>query len=312
MSFSMEHNLDMPLDMALPIIQNRITYESTYFGIRTLKNPNDIWVYQEIIFATKPDVIVEIGIYNGGSTLYFAHLFDLIGKGRVIGIDLTHETVPSQVKQHKRITLLEGDACAIFDKVRAMISPGERVLVIEDSSHTYDNTLQVLRKFSPLIRPGDYFIVEDSICYHGLDTGFYPGPYEAVKTFMQENADFTVDRSKEFLITWNPMGYLRRKGGNDVPVPERSAAGLAGASSGAAFKVLRFLRPLLPPIMYNAIRKRFKKAPAFTPFKNLFKNGVYHSSSHFQRSADYRGGGHEPVHLRSERQDRQDARPAGG
>lgn len=90
--------------------------------------------------------------------------------------------------------------------------PGERVLVIEDSSHTYDNTLAVLRTYSGLTLPGDLFIVEDSICHHGLDVGPNPGPYEAIEAFVQENPAFEVDRSQEALfITWNPKGYLRRK-----------------------------------------------------------------------------------------------------
>jgi len=85
-------------------------------------------------------------------------------------------------------------------------------LVIEDSSHTYDNTLNVLNTYSELIKPGDYFIVEDGICHHGLSIGPKPGPYEAIETFVNsETSDFKIDRSKEsFLITWNPKGYLKR------------------------------------------------------------------------------------------------------
>ena len=69
-----------------------------------------------------------------------------------------------------------------------MISLEERVLIIEDSSHTYENTLNVLRLYSDFIKPGDYFIVEDSICHHGLSIGPIPGPYEAVEDFIKEGA----------------------------------------------------------------------------------------------------------------------------
>ena len=92
-----------------------------------------------------------------------------------------------------------------------MFSGDDRIMVIEDSSHTYDNTLKVLRTFSPLIHPGGYFIVEDSICHHGLDVGSDPGPYEAIETFMADNSDFLIDHNREsFFITWNPKGFLRR------------------------------------------------------------------------------------------------------
>jgi len=211
MDNDMEELLDMPLRHVLSIIQESIINRATYFGAGAQKNPMDAWVYQEIIYETMPDVIIEIGTAYGGGTLYLAHLCDLLGKGRIIGLDLSHQNVPEDVKKHPRISFVEGDACQNFEYVAKMISNDDRVLIIEDSSHTYDNTLNVLRLYSRLIKPGDYFIVEDSICHHGLVAGPNPGPYEAIETFVNENKDFEIDRTREhFLITWNPKGYLRR------------------------------------------------------------------------------------------------------
>ena len=216
MASYMEENLDMPLSKVLQVIQDRIMTKTTYFGIRTLKSPNDFWVYQEIIFEKKPDVIIEIGNHRGGSTLALAHICDRLDHGRIIGLDISHAEVSEYVKKHPRITLIEGDACLFFEKIRKLILKEERVLVIEDSAHTYDNTLKVLRTYSALIKPGDYFIVEDSICHHGLSVGPEPGPYEAIETFANANSDFEIDREKEsFLITWNPKGYLKRRSLND-------------------------------------------------------------------------------------------------
>jgi cephalosporin hydroxylase len=131
---------------------------------------------------------------------------------RLIGVDISHELVAECVRIHPRITLLEGDACQVFGQVAHLLKGQERLLIIEDSSHTYENTLAVLRTYSPLLNPGNYFIVEDGICYHGLDVGPKPGPYEAIETFVAENAAFVIDRSKEdFLITWNTKGFLRRE-----------------------------------------------------------------------------------------------------
>ncbi len=207
----MEESLDVPLRHILPIMQERITGQTTYFGVQALKNPLDFWLYQELMYQHKPDVIVEIGNRFGGSTLALAHLCDLLGHGRIIGLDITHELIPDVVRQHPRVTLIEGDACASFPQVAQLISASEKTLVIEDSSHTYENTLNVLRTYSRLIKPGDYFVVEDGICYHGLDLGPNPGPYEAIESFVAENSAFEIDRSKEsFLITWNPKGFLRR------------------------------------------------------------------------------------------------------
>lgn len=88
MSNFIEDNINIPLKNVLPRIQQRIMGETSYFGVKTLKNPLDYWVYQEIIYAAQPDVIIEIGTNWGGSTLALAHLLDLVGKGRVIGIDI--------------------------------------------------------------------------------------------------------------------------------------------------------------------------------------------------------------------------------
>jgi len=208
----MENHLNMPLKQVLEIMQNRIMEETFYFGIKTLKSPVDFWVYQEIIFQTQPDFIIEIGNFMGGSTLALAHICDNLKKGKIIGLDLSHENVPNQVKEHPRIILIQGDACQSFEKVKNILGENSNIMVIEDSAHTFDNTLAVLRTYSVLIKPGNYFIVEDSICHHGLEVGPDPGPFEAIEAFLKENSNFESDRSREsFLITWNPKGYLKRK-----------------------------------------------------------------------------------------------------
>ena len=207
----LEDALDLTLRQVIPIIQYRIMNDTTYFGISTWKNPIDFWIYQEILYELRPDVIIEIGNYAGGSTLALAHFCDSLDHGRVIGLDLSHANVPERVRTHPRITLVEGDACASIDVVARSIGPADHVLVIEDSSHTFENTLRVLETYSPLIKPGGYFIVEDGICHHGLDGGPFPGPYEAVEGFLRQNGGFAIDRQHEgFLITWNPKGFLRR------------------------------------------------------------------------------------------------------
>ncbi len=252
----MEEHLDMPMSTLLALIQSGIINQTTYFGIRTFKSPMDAWVYQEIICETKPDVIIEIGNANGGSTLHLAHLCDLLDNGRVIGIDLSHDNVPAHVKAHPRISLITGDACGVIEKVAEMISAQESVLIIEDSSHTYDNTLKVLRLYSRLIKPGDYFIVEDSIGQHGLSGGRFPGPYEAIETFSGENSDFEIDRSREhFFITWNPKGYLRRKNLSDEPSDTRKPVSDFGGFNVSRLKMREIVRLLVPPILIQIVEK---------------------------------------------------------
>lgn len=207
----MEDSLTKPLKDVLALIQERVVTESKYFGIPCQRSPTDFWMYQEIIFDLKPDVIIEIGNFCGGSALSLAHLCDQIGNGRVIGIDINHSRLHQLAKAHPRISFVTGDACEVFSHVANSLQKSETVLVIEDSSHEYQNTLDVLLKYSQLVSLGSYIIVEDSICHHGLDLGPTPGPYEAISDFIDQNPGFLVDRTKEgFLITWNPKGFLRR------------------------------------------------------------------------------------------------------
>ena len=182
----------------------------SWMGINAKKFPMDAWIYQEMIHEIRPDVIIEIGNANGGSTLFLANLLDLENNGRVIGIDIDHSEIDFQ---HPRITWITGDAThnEVISKVRSLMISGERVMIIEDSSHTFDNTLAVLRSYESYVSVGSYFIVEDGVCRYPFVNGPKPGPYEAVQQFLRENSDFTVDRSREkFVLTYNPNGYLKR------------------------------------------------------------------------------------------------------
>lgn len=205
----LENVPDFSLAELLPLIQNRIMQKTSYFGVKTLKNPMDFWVYQEIIVEQQPDVIIEIGNNWGGSTLAIAHLLDNLGHGRVIGVDIDQSKIIDKIRRHPRIVLIEDDAVNAYEQIKDLVKTDKKVMVIEDSAHTYDNTIKVLRHYSKLINKGSYFIVEDSICHHGLDIGPSPGPFEAIESFIAENDDFIIDREKEsFLITWNPKGFL--------------------------------------------------------------------------------------------------------
>ena len=207
-----EDSLNTTLEHYLPLLQNRILESTTYFGVKTLKNPLDFWVYQELIYQQKPDVVIEFGNNWGGSTLALAHLLDQLQNGRIVGVDIDQSKISSLVREHPRISLIESRATDCYDEISKRIGENERTLIIEDSSHTYENTLAVLRMYSPLVKPGGYFIVEDSICHHGLEVGPKPGPFEAIETFTSTNLEFEIDREKEsFLITWNPKGFLKRK-----------------------------------------------------------------------------------------------------
>ena len=134
--------------------------------------PADIMATQEVIWATNPDVIIETGVARGGSVLFMASLLKLIGKGKVIGIDIdirAHNR--DSIERHpmaKRVTLIEGPSTdpATVEKVRAEMPAGAAVMVILDSDHSRDHVLAELRSYGPMVTKGCYLVVADTILGH--------------------------------------------------------------------------------------------------------------------------------------------------
>ncbi len=184
--------------------------KATWLGAQALKNPLDLWVYQEIVFETRPELIVETGTYRGGSALYLASLCDLLGRGEILSIDI--EPMRDDYPVHPRITYLAGRSStdpAVVDEVRDRAG-GHPVLVILDSDHSQAHVEAELAAFAPLVPVGCYVIVEDSNIGQ-IREDLLPGPLEAIEAFLARSDEFEIDREREkFLITFNPSGYLRR------------------------------------------------------------------------------------------------------
>lgn len=184
----------------------------TYCGVPILKNPMDLWVYQEILWRVRPELVIEIGTYKGGSALYLSHVLDRIGHGHILSIDIKprHGLPKSQ-----RITYLVGD-CLSDEILRASegaASESASVLVIEDSAHTYQHVRKVLDSYAPFVTPESYFIVEDT--YAG-------GPHRAAQEFIASNRLFERDLAcEDLMLTCNPDGFLRRLNSPRKPPKKR-------------------------------------------------------------------------------------------
>lgn len=184
-----------------------------WLGFRVLKCPLDLWIYQEIVYETRPDLIIECGTLDGGSALFFASICDLVGWGEVVTIDIEAR---GERPQHSRITYLLGSSTSneIMQQVTQRARDKKTVLVCLDSDHTKEHVLQEMRLYSPLVTKNSYLIVEDTIVNgHPLTPEFGPGPMEAVEEFLMETDAFMADTSKEkFYASFNPRGYLKRIG----------------------------------------------------------------------------------------------------
>ena len=187
------------------------TWADTYWlGVPLEKCPLDCWIYQEIIFETKPDVIIECGTFEGGSALFLASLLDIMNKGKIITVDI----VKKKFKQHPRITYLTGSSTSkeIFATIKSMIQEDDKVMIILDSNHTKNHVLNELRMYKDLVSKENYLIVEDSnVNGNPIQKDHGDGPMKAITEFMKENNQFIIDKSKEkFYLTFNPNGYLKK------------------------------------------------------------------------------------------------------
>jgi len=186
-------------------------YKMEYRGVPCQKCPFDYVLYQMIINEIKPDLIIEIGTNQGGSTLYLADLLQIYGDGKIHSIDIS-DNCSELVKGHARISLFH-NGWKEYDM--ALAEGFNRVLVIEDSSHEYQNTFDAIQKFKDLVSLGSYLIVEDGIIDRlGWSKSYQGGPVRAVKEFLTMNKNFIVDNSWENFFgksaTFNTIGFLKR------------------------------------------------------------------------------------------------------
>jgi cephalosporin hydroxylase len=203
--------------------QHRLMYEPTWLGRPIIQFPTDIVTIQELLWQVKPDVVVETGVAHGGSLILSASILELIGRGKVIGVDI--EIRPhnrAAIEQHSlkhRIDLIEGSSVAAetVDAVRAAISNSDSVLVFLDSNHSAAHVLRELELYAPLVTVGSYIVVHDGAqawvweIPSGKTEWKADNPLKAIREFLAKNAEFEIDHQRtRFGITSSPDGFLRR------------------------------------------------------------------------------------------------------
>lgn len=195
-----------------------------WFGRPILQLPDDLVRLQEVVYEVQPDVIIECGIYSGGSMLFHATLCEAMGKGRVIGIDrqISPETRGAIGKNRlsRRIQMIEGDSAApeIVASVYGSIRPGETVLVILDSNHTKEHVAAELNAYAPLVTPGSCIIAADGVMRDLTDvpggdkSWSWDNPAAAAHEFIAGHPEFEMraPRGPGNLTYW-PDAWLWRK-----------------------------------------------------------------------------------------------------
>jgi cephalosporin hydroxylase len=207
----------------------KYVYSFTWLGRPIIQLPEDMFRIQEIIHRLQPDVIIETGVAHGGSLIFYATLFEAMGRGQVIGVDV--EIRPHNrkaIEEHalaRRVTLVEGDSKSMetLARVRSRLAPSDRVMVLLDSNHRKDHVLGELESYGPLVTAGSYIVAMDGIMAEVAGAPrtqpdwVHDNPIAAVEAFLEGHPEFVLDEpafafnegAVRNRVTYWPSAFLR-------------------------------------------------------------------------------------------------------
>ena len=195
------------------IIETGNFARTTWLGQPIWQNVLDLHTMQETVCEVKPALLIECGTNLGGSALFFASLFQLMGTGRVLTIDIEkmHDV------SHPLITFVVGsslDPEIVAQAHQAAADVDGPVMVVLDSLHSASHVRREMEAYCGLVTKGSYLFTQDGV----IDELYMfrrgrPGPLKAIRDFVRHHPEFEIDhaRSRRFLITHSPSGWLRRK-----------------------------------------------------------------------------------------------------
>lgn len=200
------------------------SYVWRWLGVPIIQMPADVVALQEVVWETRPQVIVETGVARGGSLIFFSSILQLIGEGEVVGIDIDIRSHNRQaIEEHPlspRIHLIEGSSVdpRVAEEVRSRCHGAERVMVVLDSNHAHDHVLAELRLYAPLVTTGQFLVVADTVvddlapeAHATRPWGVGDSPRTALDAYLGECDRFERDGyvNDRLLMTCSPGGYLR-------------------------------------------------------------------------------------------------------
>jgi cephalosporin hydroxylase len=201
------------------------SYQWSWLGLPVVQMPPDIVALQELMWETRPQLVIETGIARGGSLVLYASILELVGEGGVLGIDVDIRAHNREaIEAHplsKRIRMIEGSSLddVVVARARSAAGEVERVMVVLDSNHTHAHVLEELRAYGPLVTVGQFLVVADTFVeeipvqeHRPREWGPGNNPGTALRAWLDEVDDFEPDPfvNSKLLLTASPGGYLRR------------------------------------------------------------------------------------------------------
>jgi len=213
------------LDVLVRADRYKWVHQTSWFGEPILNIPHDMFALQEIIYKTRPDFIIEVGVAWGGSLLFYSTLMDVLGGKKIIGIDIyipddLIKRIESYGRLSARINLIKGSSTDLetIDKVKNIIGESRKIMILLDSHHSHEHVLNELKLYSDFIGTGNYLICADTVLDYIPKQDHRPrlwgpdnNPKTALDEFLTMNNRFQVDTELEnkLLFTCNPGGYLK-------------------------------------------------------------------------------------------------------
>lgn len=187
-----------------------------FLGIRVKQLPSDVWTYQHLLWQDQPAFVLQTGICDGGSLLFFARMLDMMDADPavpVIGVDV-RLTKEAQTVSHPRIHMVVGDAVAsnTLAAVERLLPSGPGMVSL-DSDHSYEHVRRELQLYSEYVGVGQHLVVEDTnVNGNPVSYDHGPGPMEAVDEFLVEDRRFEREDAlwQGNLFSFHQFGWLKR------------------------------------------------------------------------------------------------------
>lgn len=219
------------IDWLRDTAEYKYSYNFSWMGRPIIQYPQDIVAMQELLWRIKPDLVIETGIAHGGSLIFSASMLELNAlcggpeEAEVLGIDIDiREHNRLAIEAHpmaRRIRMIQGSSidATIVQQVAEQAKDKKTVLVCLDSNHTHAHVLAELLAYAPMVTPGSYCVVFDTVV-EDLPAALYPdrpwgpgnSPKTAVHEFVRSHPEFEIEQAvhQKLLITVAIDGFLKR------------------------------------------------------------------------------------------------------